>query len=121
MRVSYRHCRMRRCSALVLGAYLVVTACGSADDEHGKSPAEKCEQLLALSCQRTDECGSSSYDECIETVTASIPCQKVTSVRDTFDACIDDLGSATCDLLYPDGGTTLDLPLNCLEVLHATQ
>jgi hypothetical protein len=65
--------------------------CGCGDDDHG-SPAEKCDDLLNLACQRVEECGEqltgetapdTFQKECVDWQRTGADCSEELSVRTT--------------------------------------
>jgi hypothetical protein len=105
--------------AVVL-AVLGCVGCGG-----DKSPSEKCEDLVNLTCDRAVEClpgVSGMHAACVQAVEqAGLSCSATKSVKPGYDRCIDQLDAQSCQTLFPtDSGTgdrTLELPADCSGVL----
>lgn len=105
--------------AMVL-AVLGCVGCGG-----DRSPSEKCEDLVNLTCDRAVEClpgASGMHAACVQAVEqAGLSCSATKSVKPGYDRCIDQLNAQSCPVLFPiDPGTgdqMLALPTECSGVL----
>lgn len=90
-----------------------------------KSPAEKCEDLVDLVCDRAVECiagASGMHRECVEGVEQSgLQCSTTKSVKPSYDRCVDLLNDQSCQTLFPadpdTGDQTIALPTECNGVV----
>lgn len=105
--------------AVVL-AVLGCVGCGG-----DKSPGEKCEDLINLTCDRAVEClpgVSGMHAACVQAVEqAGLSCSATKSVKPSYDRCIDQLNEQSCRMLFPTdpdtGDQTIALPAECSGVL----
>lgn len=87
------------------------------------SPAEKCEDLVDLVCERVVDCiagASGMHDDCVQEIQRELPCGTTKRVGDGYDDCMDRLNQQSCSTLFPtdpDGERMLELPNACLGVL----
>lgn len=105
---------------VVVLAVLGCIGCGG-----DKSPSEKCEDLVNLSCDRAVEClswASGMHTACVQAVEqAGLSCTATKSVKPSYDRCIDQLNEQSCRMLFPidpnTGDQALELPAECNGVL----
>jgi hypothetical protein len=101
---------------------LVVLGCVGCGDSP-RSPAEKCDDLVSLTCDRAVECiswASGMHDECVQAIRQELACGTVKSVGPSYDRCMDQLDDQSCPILFPrdqDGDQALILPADCNGVL----
>lgn len=88
-----------------------VAACGE------DTPAEKCDNLVDIACDRAVECvpASGTHAQCVQQVQTSLPCGSAKSVTASYGRCVDQLESVSCAILFPNG--QLDLPADCSGVI----
>jgi hypothetical protein len=94
------------------------TGCGD------KSPADKCEDLVSLTCDRVVDCiagASGMHDSCVQTFHRELSCSATKSVGQGYDDCLDMLNEQSCGTLFStDAGTgepMIHLPAACFGVL----
>jgi len=102
---------------------LVVLGCIGCGDSP-RSPAEKCEDLVSLTCDRAVECiswASGMHDACVQAVHQELACGSAKSVGPSYDRCMDQLDELSCQILFPwdqdTGEQALILPADCHGVL----
>ena len=101
-------------------ATTALAACGGDDD----SPADKCRDFVSDLCSRAIECVApgESHSDCVAEISDAFACGDVGKVSDTYDECVDDLNSATCDVLFqpnPDSGQPeIVVPQNCFNIFQ---
>lgn len=102
---------------VVMGLALLAVGCGD------KSPREKCDDLVSMVCDRAVEClpgAAGMHDGCVQYFQDNKFCDSVKSVGGTYDACLDQLDSQSCQQLFPTSSTgtpTATLPSACMGVL----
>lgn len=86
---------------------LVVTSCGA------ESAAEKCEALVSRLCQRGLACADdgTTQAECVAAVKTTLPCAQADKVSDGYNACMSELQSSPCTVLFAND--ELNLPATC--------
>ena len=90
-----------RCVALVLAG------CGP---EAGDASSE-CETLFSTFCERVDECSLNiNENECLTSARATINCGDAAEVDDSYDRCLDEIRTSSCDGLF---GAAVALPASC--------
>jgi hypothetical protein len=89
-----------------------------------KSPAEKCDDLVSLICDRAVDCiagASGMHAECVHAFDQVMLCENTKSVGPSYDRCLDQLEAQSCQALFPTdpdtGEQTLTLPVDCESVL----
>lgn len=97
---------------LCLVVFLVACGGGGSAD----TPPEKCEALIDVVCERAVECTTVSNSQCVMEVESIIDCNAAKMVSSTYDACIDQLESDSCAVLFPGG--QLELPPDCNGVIQ---
>jgi len=109
-----------RVMVMVMVSVALVGGLGCGD----KSPKEKCDDLFGMVCDRAVECipgAAGMRNSCIQFVRDQKICDNVKSVTDNYEACMDQLGSVSCQQLFPtsSGGSTPTgtLPGVCMGVL----
>jgi hypothetical protein len=95
---------------------VLLVGCGG-----GKSPVEKCDDLVDVVCDRTVECVSGvTKADCVQAVQQQLPCGAAKSVSESYNRCIDQLDNDSCAILFPpdqNGQPTLALPADCNSVI----
>jgi hypothetical protein len=94
------------------------TGCGD------KSPAEKCEDLVSLTCDRAVGCiagASGMHDDCVQAFHRESSCGNIKSVGQRYDDCMDMLSEQSCGTLFStnaeSGELMFHLPDACVGVL----
>jgi hypothetical protein len=78
--------------------FLAVAAAPSCEIETGSEAAErKCERFLEARCDQFAKCGLATKPDCLVEAKMAANCSKAVSVADSYDACLADLGTQTCD------------------------
>jgi hypothetical protein len=94
---------------------LLLAACG------GNSAVDKCDDLVDVVCDRTVECVSGiTKTDCVQAVQQQLPCGSAKKVSASYDRCMDQLNSDSCDVLFPpdqNGQPSLTLPADCNSVI----
>jgi hypothetical protein len=95
---------------------IVAAACGTEP-----SPVEKCDDLVDILCDRGVQCEGGSHAECVQAVKTQLPCGSAKSVSSSYDRCIDQLQTSSCNVLFGTNSTTgeleLHLPADCNSVI----
>jgi hypothetical protein len=105
---------------LTLALTLALAACGGGGDRD--PAADECDALFDLVCDRFVDCQFMGYthESCLDEVHAAMgpdmQCEDADQVGATYDACMGELMTSTCDALFP-GGTTFTLPGSCGSVI----
>jgi len=89
--------------------------CGGGD----KSPKEKCDDLVNMFCDRLVECvqdAAGMHSACVQTFESIQSCSAIKSVGASYDDCLSQLDSQTCQMLFPMSGSA-SLPSACSGVL----
>jgi hypothetical protein len=81
---------------------LAVASCGGGGSD---TPAEKCDALAALTCQRAIACANdgTTQAECLATVKTVLPCAQADAVSDGYAACMSELRASPCSVLETNG------------------
>lgn len=89
-----------------------LAACGGG----GGAAESKCNDLVDVTCNRTEECiAGVTHDQCVDAVNQQIDCGDADRVGATYDSCMDMLMSDDCNTLFPGG--QLVLPADCNGVI----
>lgn len=103
---------------VMVAAVLSCVGCGD------KSPSEKCDDLIDVTCDRIVECiagATGMHGACINDFKQVLSCSDVKSVKPSYDRCIDSLSEQSCRTLFPadpmTGEQTAELPDECNGVL----
>jgi hypothetical protein len=104
---------------------VVLAALGCVGCSSDRSPSEKCEDLVNLTCDRAVDClagASGMHAACVQAVgQAGLSCTATKSVTPSYDRCIDQLDEQSCRVLFPidpnTGHQALELPAECSGVL----
>jgi hypothetical protein len=95
---------------------LYAAACGTET-----SPVEKCDDLVDVLCDRGVRCVGGSHIECVQAVKTGLPCGSARSVTSSYDRCIDQLETASCNVLFAinpqTGELVVRLPADCMGVI----
>ena len=93
-----------------------LSGCGSED-----TPADKCDTLITVVCDRVAECVGGAQQSCEERLKAETACGNARDVKPSYDRCIDQLNSNQCMSLFPidpdTGQRTARLPADCEQVI----
>jgi hypothetical protein len=95
-----------------------VLGCGSEP-----SPVEKCDALVDELCDRGVQCvpNSGTHAQCVQTVETQLSCGSVKAVSPSYDRCMDQLQTFSCQVLFPVDPQThmqmLVLPADCMSVV----
>ena len=86
--------------AVFLSVGLLV-ACGSdGGDDH--TPSEKCQVVQNTLCDRAAECIHAMHPECVTEVNfTSQNCDGITAVAESYDTCLEQIVTGTCEVLFP--------------------
>ena len=96
---------------------------GSGCGAGGRSPKDKCDDLVDVACTRIVECipgAAGMHDACIQEFEAMQSCADIKSVGPSYDECVSQLGSRSCESLFPGSGSgtpSVALPSACTGVL----
>ncbi len=92
---------------------LFLVACGGGSD----TPAEKCDELVDLVCDRAVECvpSAGTHSACVTEVQGSLNCDAAQGVSAGYTPCIMQLRSMSCGSLFPND--MLALPADCSGVI----
>src|SRR5688500_8632799 len=90
---------------------LCLVACGGG----GRSPVERCDDLVDVLCDRAVECisGAGTHATCVQELQGALACGSVKAVSASYDRCMDQLATHTCGVLFPldsAGEPSLRLP-----------
>jgi hypothetical protein len=116
------------CTALACAGLF---ACSSSDDGDSGSTGDngsgafsgpeagdaayECETFLTTYCGRVNECSLNvNEQECLTDARTSINCGDAADVSASYDRCLDELESSTCDGLF---GDAIELPASCQGVI----
>lgn len=107
---------------LVMNVMVVVAlGCVGCGD---KSPSEKCEDLVDVTCDRIVECitgAAGMHGACVNDFKQVLSCSDIKSVKPSYDRCVDSLNEQSCKTLFPadpmTGEQTVELPDECNGVL----
>jgi hypothetical protein len=95
---------------------LGLAACGTEP-----SPVEKCDDLVDVLCDRGVQCVGGRHSECVQAVKTELPCGSAKAVSASYDRCLDQLQSASCNVLFgtnpTTGGPEIRLPADCTSVI----
>jgi len=100
-----------------------VSVCLVAGCGNDPSPVEKCDALVDELCDRGMQCvpNSGTHAQCVQTIETQLSCGAVKAVSSTYDRCMDQLQTFSCQVLFPfDPQTnmqTLVLPADCMSVV----
>lgn len=110
-------------------AALLLTACG--DDDDGKSPVQKCKDLIDTFCERVTSCAveddllDPSYPagelktDCREALSDELDCDEAVDVGDNYSECLADLQTFSCEesnsALLDDPPSFAEPPDSCGE------
>ncbi len=103
-----------------LGQLDLPDACNGTLTFTQSEPEKKCNALMALVCKRLIECGNITdltQDECAALFSEDLGCFETTAIGPNYDACMSQLGTLSCAVVAPPGSTSLDLPVECDQVL----
>ncbi len=94
-------------------AVVFLVACGGGS----ASPAEKCDDLVDLVCDRALECvpGAGTHSACVAEVQSNLDCDRAQDVTASYRACMTQLRSTTCGSLFPND--MIVLPADCNGVI----
>ncbi len=85
---------------IALSAMSLLIACSS--ETSALSPTEKCHTVQSTLCDRAGECIHAMHPDCVTTVNfTSQNCDNIKSVAETYDACLDQIMTLECKVLFP--------------------
>jgi hypothetical protein len=103
---------------------MVLAVLGGGGCGEDKSPAEKCEDLVSLICDRAVECiagAAGMHSACVQAFEQEASCASTRSVSASYDRCLDRLDAVSCQALVTTdpatGETMLEVPTECHGVL----
>lgn len=95
---------------------LSLSACAGED-----TPAEKCDELIDVVCDRAVACIGGDDTTCVQSLQSKLPCGSAKSVAPSYDRCLSQLESNSCTILFPtdpsSGKRELTLPADCRAVI----
>lgn len=95
-----------------MAVFLIVFFGCSTEDP---TPAEKCDDLAELLCERVIGCSDDGFTEaeCISLpAVTNLSCPEASGVSSQYDECVDDLTVAPCSILVAEDGT-VEVPESC--------
>lgn len=109
------------CASFLSGQSTLPGSCSGTFTFTASMAQMQCEALAGVLCKRILECDSTITDltqeECQAATAFDLECDLVEGVSSTYDMCMNDMATLTCEVLFPPPNQTLDLPQSCFEVL----
>lgn len=97
----------------VLYAITLICSIACGGNVSQEEAVEMCEDFLDTYCIKKDDCSFfTDREECISSLKTEIDCGAAVDVSDSYDRCIEDLESSTCNTFTFD-----ELPASCKEVI----
>jgi hypothetical protein len=109
----------RALDTAVLAAAISVAACGSGDEGHTPTAAERCQTFVDAYCGKEAECVSPTdrartYDDCEFVFWVDFDCQTVRGIGPTYGLCLRDIAGLACP---SNSESALPFPDTCQGIL----